>query len=595
MSVNSFREDEVSRAVPKRVTLARLYRYLFAYKKKIIVVLCIMAVTIAIALVNPLIIERAINVHVANKDMKGLLRLGAVALVLNVIWIIGVKIRMIMMAKISNEIVLKIREQLYTHIQTLGLQFFDGRPTGKILARIIGDVNALKDMMSDSVTTLIPDMITVTAVITIMLVKSPPLAMAAIATLPILLVGMYAVMILGHGRWLDVRQKTSNINAFTHENFSGIKVVQSFCAEEESEETFEHVVSEHRKSFIRAVLLADAFGPTIDLTWGMGGFLLYFIGIRMLGMDGTQVGTFIAFATYLSMFWSPIRNLASLYNKIVNNISGAERIFDILDTEPELADKAGAYELPEIEGRVEFDHVTFAYPDEPERDVIKDICFDIKPGETIALVGPTGAGKTTIINLISRFYDVKAGEIRIDGHPVQDVTMESLRSQMGIMTQENFMFTGTIADNIRYGKLDATDDEVIWAAKTVGAHDFIMKTEKGYDTEVQSGSGLSVGQRQLVAFARTLIAKPRVLILDEATSSIDTHTEIMVQNGIEALLSGRTSFVIAHRLSTIRKADRIFVVDDQRILEAGTHQELLQKKGAYYELYCAQFKDVLVG
>jgi ATP-binding cassette subfamily B protein len=294
------------------------------------------------------------------------------------------------------------------------------------------------------------------------------------------------------------------------------------------------------------------------------------------------------------MFWSPIRNLASLYNKIVNNLSGAERIFDILDTEPELTDRPDAYPLPPIEGRVEFDHVTFAYPDEPERDVIRDICFDIKPGETIALVGPTGAGKTTIINLLSRFYEVKSGEIRIDGNPIQKVTMESLRSQMGIMTQENFMFSGTIADNIRYGKLDATDEEVIWAAKTVGAHDFIMKLEKGYDTPIQSGSGLSVGQRQLVAFARTLIGKPRVLILDEATSSIDTHTEIMVQNGIEALLAGRTSFVIAHRLSTIRKADRIFVVDHQGIMEAGTHRELLEKKGAYYQLYCAQFKDVLV-
>lgn len=595
MSVNTFREDEFQRTVSKRETLTRLYKYLFAYKKKIAVVLCIMAVTIAIALLNPLIIEQAINVYVANKDIPGLLRLGAFALMLNVIWIIGVKTRMIMMAKISNEIVLNIREQLYTHIQTLGLQFFDGRPTGKILARIIGDVNSLKDMMSDSVTTLIPDMITVIAVLTIMLIKSPALAMSAIATMPILLLGMYLVMILGHGRWQTVRKKNSNINAFVHENFSGIKVVQSFCAEEESADTFDHILDEHENAFIRAVQLADAFGPTIDLTWGMGSFLLYYIGIQLLGMGDTQVGTFMAFGTYLSMFWSPIRNLASLYNKIVNNISGAERIFEILDTDPELADKEGAYELPQIEGCVEFDHVTFAYPDEPERDVIKDISFDIKPGETIALVGPTGAGKTTIINLVSRFYDVKAGEIRIDGHPIQDVTIESLRSQMGIMTQENYMFTGTIADNIRYGKLDATDEEVIWAAKTVGAHDFIMKTEKGYDTPIQSGSGLSVGQRQLVAFARTLIAKPRILILDEATSSIDTHSEIMVQNGIEALLSGRTSFVIAHRLSTIRKADRIFVVDGQRILEAGTHKELLEKRGAYYNLYCAQFKDVLVG
>ncbi len=595
MSVNTFREDETQRSVPKRETLARLYRYLFAYKKKIAAVLLIMAVTVVIALVNPLLIERAINVHVARGDVRGLFRLGVLALALNVIWLMGVKVRMVLMEEISNEIVLKIREQLYVHIQSLGLQFFDGRPTGKILSRIIRDVNSLKDMMSDSVTTLIPDLITVIAVIAIMLVKSPPLAMSAIATMPVLLAGMYVVMILGHGRWMTVRMKNSNISAYSHENFSGIRVVQSFCAEQESEKTFGRILEDHERAFVRAVQLADAFGPTIDLTWGLGSFLLYYIGIRILGMGGTEVGTFMAFATYLSMFWSPIRNLANLYNRIVNNISGAERIFEILDTEPEMKDRADAKQLPPVRGEVEFDHVSFAYPDEPERDVIRDISFHIQPGETIALVGPTGAGKTTIINLISRFYDVTAGEVRVDGYPVQDVTLESLRSQMGIMTQENYMFSGTIADNIRYGKLDATEEEVEWAAKTVGAHDFIMKLEKGYDTPVQSGSGLSVGQRQLVAFARTLIAKPGILILDEATSSIDTHTEILVQNGIQALLAGRTSFVIAHRLSTIRKADRIFFVDGQRILETGTHEELLRKKGAYYQLYCAQFQEVLAG
>lgn len=593
MSVNSYREDEFQREVSKGETLIRLYRYLFVYKKKIGAVLCIMAVTIAIALLNPLLIERAVNVHVAGGDVRGLFRLGVGALALNGIWLLGVKIRTVMMAEISNEIVLTIREELYTHIQSLGLSFFDGRPTGKILARIIGDVNSLKDMMSDSVTTLIPDMVTVAAVITIMVIKSPPLAMSAIATLPILLAGMYGVMIQGHGRWQVFRKKNSNINAFSHENFSGIRVVQSFCGEEESRETFGQILDEHEKSFIRAVRLADGFGPTVDVTWGMGGFLLYYIGVRFLHMGKADVGTFLAFATYLSMFWSPIRNLASLYNKVVNNISGAERIFDILDTEPELRDSPGASILPPADGRVEFDHVTFAYPDEPERPVIEDISFDIAPGETIALVGPTGAGKTTIINLLARFYDVTAGQIRIDGHPLEDVTLESLRGQMGIMTQENYIFTGTIADNIRYGKLDATREEVEWAARTVGAHDFIRKTEKGYDTVIQSGSGLSVGQRQLIAFARTLIAKPRILILDEATSSIDTHTELVVQRGIEALLAGRTSFVIAHRLSTIRKADRIFVVDDRRILEEGTHRQLLEQRGTYYQLYRAQFQDIL--
>lgn len=592
MSVNSYKQDEQQRDVPKSVTLLRLYKYLFFYKKEIALVLMIMLVTVGIALVNPLIIERAVNVHVANGDVNGLIQLAVVAVVLNVIWLIGVKTRMVMMAKISNKIVLQIREELYIHIQTLGLRFFDSRPTGKILARVIGDVNSLKDMMSSSVTTLIPDAVTVIAVITIMVVKNAWLAMAAIATLPILGLGMYFVMIRGHKRWKAVRQKTSNINAYVHENFSGIKVVQSFSAEKESAAAFDTVLNEHQDAFIHAVRLSDAFGPVIDVTWGMGGFLLYYIGIQILGLGSTDVGTFLAFATYLSMFWSPIRNLASFYNQIVNNISSAERIFDILDTEPELKDKEDAYELPDIQGRVEFDHVTFAYPDEPDRDVIVDINFDIKPGETIALVGPTGAGKTTIINLISRFYDAKEGQIRIDGYPVEDVTIHSLRSQMGIMTQENFLFSGTVRENIGYGKLNAAQEEIEWAAKAVGAHDFIMKMEKGYDTEIQGSGSLSVGQRQLLAFARTLVSNPRILILDEATSSIDTHTERMVQRGIAAMLDGRTSFVIAHRLSTIKKADRIFVVDGKRILEEGAHQELLEKKGQYYNLYQAQFKNL---
>ena len=306
------------------------------------------------------------------------------------------------------------------------------------------------------------------------------------------------------------------------------------------------------------------------------------------------VGTFMAFTSYLSMFWSPIRNLANFYNKIVTNISAAERVFDILDTEPDIRDEEGAEQLPRIEGRVEFDHVSFAYSDEPDVMVLKDVSFKVKQGETIALVGPTGAGKSTVINLISRFYNATRGRVLVDDTDVKSVTLKSLREQMGIMTQDNFLFSGTIKDNIRYGKLDATDEEIVEAARSVHAHDFISKLEKGYDTEInERGTRLSNGQRQLIAFARTMISKPQILILDEATSSIDTHTEALVQQGIEAMLAGRTSFVIAHRLSTIKNADRIFVIDDGQIKESGSHDELLAAKGAYYKLYAAQFKNIV--
>jgi ATP-binding cassette subfamily B protein len=318
---------------------------------------------------------------------------------------------------------------------------------------------------------------------------------------------------------------------------------------------------------------------------------MYYFAIKSLGIGAGNVGTLIAFEYYITMFWRPIMNLSNFYNQLITNISGAERIFDILDTKPEIADTVAVAELPAIKGDVRFDHVSFAY--DADTKVLNDVCFHIKSGETIALVGPTGAGKTTIVNLISRFYDVQEGNVYIDGHSIKDVSIESLRRQMGIMTQENFLFSGTIKDNIRYGKLDATDEEIIAAAKAVNAHDFIMKMEKGYETELQErGNGLSIGQRQLLAFARTMVSMPKILILDEATSSIDTHTELLVQQGIEALLKGRTSFVIAHRLSTIRKADRIFVIDDGQILEEGNSDELLAKKGLYYNLYIAQFKNL---
>ena len=590
MAVNASRMDEEQKEVSKKETIFRLFGYLLAYRRELVLVLLIMAGTLAISMITPLLMERAVNVHVANKDVTGLLTIGAVSLGMFFLYLAGTKARMAVMASVSNRVLVTIRQQLYEHIQTLSFHFFDTRPTGKILARIIGDVNSLKDVLADSVTQLVPDLLTVLCVAVIMVIKNYRLAMAALIAVPLLAAGMFFIETTAHKLWQVFRKKNSNLNAYVHEDLSGIRVIQSFAAEKETRKVFFELADEQRKAFVDAVVVADGFGPVVEITWGLGGFLLYFIGIRIIGAENVGIGTFLAFSTYIAMFWSPIRNLANFYNKLTTNISAAERIFDILDTKADIRDRDGAGKLPQLKGEVEFSHVSFAYADEPEKMILKDVSFKVKPGETIALVGPTGAGKTTIVNLISRFYEAQEGEILLDGHEVSSVTLKSLRSQLGIMTQDNFLFSGTIRENIRYGRLNASDEEVIEAAKAVNAHEFIEKLENGYATEIRErGARLSIGQRQLLAFARTMVSKPGILILDEATSSIDTHTERMVQEGIDALLKGRTSFVIAHRLSTIRKADRIFVIDQGKILEEGNHGELMKKKGAYYQLYQSQF------
>ncbi len=590
MAVNASRMDEEQKEVSKKETIFRLFGYLLAYRRELVLVLLIMAGTLAISMITPLLMERAVNVHVANKDVTGLLTIGAVSLGMFFLYLAGTKARMAVMASVSNRVLVTIRQQLYEHIQTLSFHFFDTRPTGMILARIIGDVNSLKDVLADSVTQLVPDLLTVLCVAVIMVIKNYRLAMAALIAVPLLAVGMFFIETTAHKLWQVFRKKNSNLNAYVHEDLSGIRVIQSFAAEKETRKVFFELADEQRKAFVDAVVVADGFGPVVEITWGLGGFLLYFIGIRIIGAENVGIGTFLAFSTYIAMFWSPIRNLANFYNKLTTNISAAERIFDILDTKADIRDRDGAGKLPQLKGEVEFSHVSFAYADEPEKMILKDVSFKVKPGETIALVGPTGAGKTTIVNLISRFYEAQEGEILLDGHEVSSVTLKSLRSQLGIMTQDNFLFSGTIRENIRYGRLNASDEEVIEAAKAVNAHEFIEKLENGYATEIsERGARLSIGQRQLLAFARTMVSKPGILILDEATSSIDTHTERMVQEGIDALLKGRTSFVIAHRLSTIRKADRIFVIDQGKILEEGNHGELMKKKGAYYQLYQSQF------
>lgn len=592
MAINSSKVDEEQKEVLKSATIRRLFSYLKNYKRQVAVVLVVLAVTIAISTVNPLLLEYAIDVNIAQKDWRGLVALCVFMVLINLVYAAGVRLRMLLMARITNNILLEIRDELYTHIQTLSFSFFDTRRRKDSGAhhrrcQLVKGCAERRCHKADSEHSHDhrysgdhDD-------------QNIWLSLSAILVLPLIAIGMYFIQIVAHKRWQTFRKKSSNVTAYIHEDFSGIRIIKSFTAEQESQGEFDRLLLEHQNSFIHAVRLADGFSAVIEVTWGIGTFLLYFIGISVLGVDAVPIGTFTAFAMYLTMFWDPIQNLAGFYNKLITNLSAAERIFEILDTPAEVADKPGVTELPPIKGEVTFDHVSFAYSDDPDTLVLKDVSFTAAPGETIALVGPTGAGKTTIVNLISRFYNITSGTVRVDGHSLTDVSINSLRAQMGVMTQDNFLFSGTIRDNIAYGKLDATEEEIIAAAKAVHAHDFIIELPDGYDTEIsERGARLSNGQRQLLAFARTMVSDPRILILDEATSSIDTQTEIQVQQGIESLLKGRTSFIIAHRLSTIKNADRIFVIDHGKIFEQGTHDELMAKQGAYYQLYQAQFRRV---
>lgn len=588
MAINSYKEDEKLEKKSKFATMPRLFKYLLKYKGRIAVVFLLMAFGTVIDLINPLIMEKAVDDYIVPGKITGMVKIVLVYAAANVAVIVAIKIRMLLMAKTSNKVIQNLRQELYDHIQGLDLQFFDSRPSGKILARIIGDTNSLKDIIENCVTTLIPNLITVVAVMAIMFAKNVKLALAALCSLPVMILGIFLISIMAEKHWKAKRQKSSNMNAFINEDLSGIKIIQSFRAEEETDKTFQGLVWADRLEFIRAVRWCDGFGSWIDLCWSAGTMMLYLVGIMVLGIDNVSIGTYIAFGSYVGMFWQPIMNLSNFYNQFVNAASGAERIFEILDTEAKITSPDGAEKMPDMEGAVEFKNVTFSY--DGEKDVLNDVSFDVKPGETIALVGPTGAGKSTVVNLVSRFYDIQKGKILIDGKDITQVQLESLRTQMGIMTQDNYIFSGTIRENIAYGRLDATEEEIVAAAKAVHADDFIRNLENGYDTKLTARGGeLSNGQRQLVAFARTMLSMPRILILDEATSSIDTKTELLVQAGISEMLKGRTSFVIAHRLSTIQNADRIFVIDKGGIIESGTPSELMEKKGAYYNLYQKQF------
>ncbi|OOP73203.1 ABC transporter ATP-binding protein [Clostridium beijerinckii] len=567
----------------------RLLTYVKPYKLKVTLVILLLLIVMACNSVTPYLMKISIDTFVAEKNVKDLFLLGCGLILMNIFSMILSGIRTIAMSKITNQILVDIRHSLYTHIQTLSFNFFDNRPVGKIISRVVGDVNALQNLLNNSIVNLIPNVFTIILVICLMLILNPMLAGICLITLPLLLFAMFYIQIKADNKWKIFREHRSSLIGYTHESLSGMKVIQGFSRKYYAKDKFDSHIGNHAKGFMTAVFTQDFFWPFLTAFRGLSMVILLGSGYLLSKQGNLSLGTLMAFFMYIEMLWRPIINLSSFYNAFVTSMSAGERIFDILDTKSDIVDEASIKALPQIKGDIEFDHVTFSYTN-ADIPALKNTSFKLKAGEKIALVGETGAGKTTITNLISRFYDPTFGSVKIDGVDIKDVTVESLRSQMGIMLQDSFLFSTSIKENIRYGKLNATDEEVIQAAKAVDAHEFIEKLEKGYDTDVnERGSRLSLGQRQLIAFARALIADPRILILDEATANIDTETELLVQEGIKKLMKGRTSIVIAHRLSTIRDCDKIFVLSKGRIVESGTHDELLKNHGYYYKLYSAQY------
>ncbi|HAP3967624.1 TPA: ABC transporter ATP-binding protein [Enterococcus faecalis] len=587
MARNTFDVDETLEKEFNWSHYKRLGAYIKPYKKAVFKTLFVIILANLASMLGPYFTKIAIDQVIPQKNLSLLLILGAIFLFSLVIIGWCMRYRIYAITEIGQDILKDMRFSIFEHLQKLPFSYFDSRPHGKMLIRVVNYINTLSDLLSNGLINLISDLFNVIITLIFMLFIDVKLTLYSLLLLPVLFVMVLFIQGKQRKAYQELSNKQSNLNAYIHESISGIKITQSFAREDENFQIFNEVSEEYRQSFMKAVRVQYLLWPAVQNISVITTCFIYFVGIRQLGVSVTT-GTLIAFIGYINNFWNPVINIGNFYNSLITATAYLERIFETMDVVPEIQDAPHAIELPPIKGTVDFQHVYFRY--EEGKNILTDVSFHIEPGQTIALVGPTGAGKTTIINLLSRFYDVNEGAVKIDGYDVRDVTLRSLRKQMGVMLQDTFIFSGTIIENIRYGNLAATEEEVIQAAKIVRAHDFIKDLKDGYETVVEErGSTLSAGQRQLISFARALLADPKILILDEATSSIDTKTEELLQEGLQQLLKGRTSFIIAHRLSTIKNSDKIFYIDGGRIVEEGSHDQLMAKHALYHHLYQSQY------
>jgi len=583
-------EEKAERKVPDIVILRRLSTYALPFKTQLITSIVFLFMTAGTNLVGPYILKVAIDGYITSRDLAGLTNIVFAYVAINLVNFFSSNRQLYLMSAIGQKIIYRLREEMFSRLQRLSLKFYSENVTGSIVSRVTNDVDSLQELLTSGILTVVSDVITIIGIFIIMVWMSPQLTAVSMIIVPMLLALIYGFQRKARSAYLATKQKMAGVTAKLAESIMGMRVIQSFTRESDQQHAFGQVNIENLQANLTAARLFAIFPASVELISAVGTCVVLWYGGFQAALGTITIGTIVAFMSYLTMFFRPLLQLSVFYTNFQSAMAGAERMFELIDSPVDIADKNEAIELPTLRGEISFEDVSFSY--DPRFPVLSNIRLRIAPNETLAIVGPTGAGKTTLTNLVCRFYDPTSGTIRADGYDLRDVKLQSLHRQIGLVLQEPFLFAGSVKENIRYSRPEASDNAVIQAAKAVGAHDFIERLPEGYDTTIREGAtNLSIGQRQLISFARALLADPRILIMDEATSSVDPYTELLIRRALEKLLKNRTALIIAHRLSTVRNADRIVVLDEGKIVEEGTHEQLIERRGLYARLYEMQFRE----
>lgn len=580
-------KDATGKAFDPHIT-RKLLRYLGPHKWAMIESLILMLVGASLALAAPYLIKTVIDEHITNKNLAGLHTLALALLASYALNFVSDWRRRLILQKVGNQVLRMMRGQLFRHYQILSMGYYDANGCGTLISRMLSDVGVINELLSQGIVNMLSDILILVSTVVVMVAISPRLALLTFSVLPLMVLATYWFSGRARLAYRRTREKISTLTGRLAEDISAMRVIQAFSEEDRTSKDFDNINRENRDANVAAVALSSFFTPVMEVLSTLATCVILWFGGRAVAADELTLGIIVAFLSYTARLFQPVLDLSMIFNTWQAAMAGGERLFEILEMEPDIRDAPDALMLPPARGHIAFEHVSFRYlPDTP---TLMDVDFEVHPGETVAIVGPTGAGKTTITNLLMRFYEIKEGSIRIDGHDIRDIQIACLRQQLGVVPQEPFLFQGSIAYNIAFGRPDATREDIVAAARAANVHDFVSQLPDGYDTEIlESSSNVSLGQRQLICLARVILAAPRILILDEATSSVDLRTEGLIQDALEQLMAGRTSLIIAHRLATVQRAKTILVIDGGRIVERGSHETLLAQGGVYSHLYRTQF------